>query len=64
MDFVSDQDANGIGRYGRPTVALHWVVALTLIVAVVLGLTLGNTPEEASNRLLKYSPASEPVQRL
>ena len=45
MDFVSDQDANGIGRYGRPTVALHWVVALTLIVAVVLGLTLGNTPE-------------------
>ena len=50
MDFVSDQDANGIGRYGHPTVALHWVVALTLIVAVVLGLTLGNTPEEASNR--------------
>ena len=47
---MSDQDANGIGRYGRPTVALHWVVALTLIVAVVLGLTLGNTPEEASNR--------------
>ena len=47
---MSDQDANGIGRYVRPTVALHWVVALTLIVAVVLGLTLGNTPEEASNR--------------
>ena len=47
---MSDQDVNATTRYARPTVVLHWLVALALIVAVVLGLTLGNTPEEASSR--------------
>lgn len=50
MSSTSERAGEELVRYARSTVVLHWLVAFALTVAVVLGLVLGNTPDEASTR--------------